>query len=613
MRSASSPAVPPVCIIVLSEYRQRRRRLRPFLQEVSGALQFLDRPLPCFAPDNDSPETVGFIGGNFMTGLAPHEVFAASGVTRQQMGDQSIYTGKCGHFGRKLEHLLESEHTAWGGSVLTFGGLTVQQFYGGDGLLPERIETITVLPPQAGEPRAWGLACRNALNRCWLPATRPLRLSVCMNPERWLLGGQEFVAPGPPASPAEYAAELERWDRKIHSMHGLATRHTRALCWCIFRPSTRLSVQTLRNMLLFALLSFESCIVPAGLPIGMLAATSVSAPINQWSLNSVHASSAGSASSSNVVSNLCLTVEGAAKQPCVLRAKPTFRDPQTLAQVVVWAKWRFERVPLQLSEVTSALFADKTFVAAHRVRVEGLAPAWAVAQRLRFSCDWVPQYDGATLTVLLTEDVRVEGGESGFAPRARICDDGHLEIDGGVWENVPSLVKYIDPTSLVCSNTHSTLNVLGVESAVITTAGKLVALMRGQGETVLARHMDAIARRMGKTGQLHGANSKGVSHGPPLTSGKFEKCVPTLMKNALTGAAEKPLTSLSGVVLTGGQWKVYTDIVSSEPVTRSAAQPPLWRPQSPIVQPLLEVPAWVPDSPLVEVQRPALVSTNVGF
>ena len=164
----------------------------------------------------------------------------------------------------------------------------------------------------------------------------------------------------------------------------------------------------------------------------------------------------------------------------------------------------------------------------------------------------------------------------------------------------------------MCTNTQSCLSVLGVESAVVTTAGKLIGMMRAQGEVVLARHLDAVARRMGKFGPLHGANSKGVSHGPPLTAGKFEKVVPTLMRNALTGVCESPLTSLSGVVLTGGRWRVYTDIMTDACSAPKHAPPVEWVPRSPVVRAALDIAPWEPGSPQVS-RAPQLVSTNVDF
>jgi hypothetical protein len=584
--------------------------------EVSGSLQFLEKPLVCFARNTDTPQSVGFVGNNFMRGLNPVEMFTSAGPARQQMADQSIYTGTCGHLFRKIVHLMEDLHLGWGGCVLTFNGQMVQRNYGGDGLLPERTEIVGVEPPSLSEGREWYVACCRALLCCWLPSDRPLRLSAPFDPHRWLLGGKFFRVPGPPAPASTYIQYLRAMDCRLRRAYGTASRHVRAVMWLVFRPSTALSAPTLNNMLRFALASFDVSVAPGGLTVGISAATAVCAPITQWSLNSVHASSAGSASSSNSISNLRLTVEGSLAQPCALTARTTFRDPASLAHTLMKAEWRLTRVPVRPTDLTRLLLPTTVFRAAYRVYATGGAALWNIAQRLRVKCAWWVQWRGEDMELLLSRDVSPpQPGLSGVFRSVSLCS-GNIVVDRGTWTDVPSVLRYVDASTLACTNAASTLRVLGVEAAVITTARKLLDLIRVQGESyLLGRHICLIARRMGKCGGiLHGANPRGVSQGPPLTAGKFEKVVTSLVDSALKGKKESPLMSLAGIVLTGGRGSSYTELLMPSPLpARVPSSLPIWTPQSPGLRLPSPPPDWDPGSPTVVAGQDGDVSTCADF
>ena len=102
------------------------------LQEVYGKASV--QPLPCYAPDTTAPEASCYVRGNYMHGLSPADVFKMSGPTRQQMSDQSIYTGVVGHLKRKIQVLLKkSTPTGRQREPLGHGS---SRSSGGDGLQP---------------------------------------------------------------------------------------------------------------------------------------------------------------------------------------------------------------------------------------------------------------------------------------------------------------------------------------------------------------------------------------------------------------------------------------------------------------------------------------------
>ena len=173
-------------------------------------------------------------------------------------------------------------------------------------------------------------------------------------------------------------------------------------------------------------------------------------------MNSVHASAANSASSSNVIQTLRLIVDAAAKQPCVLKARCTYADVLSAVHCLTVCSWRLHPVAVRVSELTAAVFPGRVPIAAYRVECTRSIPTWAVAQRLESTGCWLPQYElDGSLTVLLLDGTMSVSGSSGLVASAR-CDGKNLIVDGGTWGMVPQLMPIIDPCTVYCNNTIST-------------------------------------------------------------------------------------------------------------------------------------------------------------
>lgn len=99
--------------------------------------QFVDgrRPqgrLPCFAPDDTSPDARGFCRRSYMQGLGPAEFFFHAMGGREGLVDTSVKTASTGYMQRKLVKCMESHRMAYDGTVRNSNNQVIQYLYGGD-------------------------------------------------------------------------------------------------------------------------------------------------------------------------------------------------------------------------------------------------------------------------------------------------------------------------------------------------------------------------------------------------------------------------------------------------------------------------------------------------
>ncbi|CAE8717147.1 unnamed protein product, partial [Polarella glacialis] len=105
-------------------------------QELEGRLPPLmatQRSLPCFAPNDLSNRTRGYISDRFLTGIRPQEFFFHCMAGREGLVDTAVKTSRSGYLQRCLVKHLESLKVSYDHSVRDADGSVIQFLYGEDG------------------------------------------------------------------------------------------------------------------------------------------------------------------------------------------------------------------------------------------------------------------------------------------------------------------------------------------------------------------------------------------------------------------------------------------------------------------------------------------------
>jgi DNA-directed RNA polymerase beta' subunit len=92
------------------------------------------RSLPCFDLDDVNPESQGFVGNSFFTGLTPVEYFNHMSGSRDGLIDTAIKTSDTGYQHRKFLKAVEDVKVHYDNSVRMANGAILQTIYGDDGL-----------------------------------------------------------------------------------------------------------------------------------------------------------------------------------------------------------------------------------------------------------------------------------------------------------------------------------------------------------------------------------------------------------------------------------------------------------------------------------------------
>ncbi|MCX8165637.1 MAG: DNA-directed RNA polymerase subunit A' [Acidilobaceae archaeon] len=99
---------------------------------------FRTRTLAHFAEGDKSPESRGFIKGNFRDGLRPTEMFFHAVAGREGLIDTAVKTSQSGYMQRRLINALQDLFVTYDGTVRDFWGNVIQLKYGEDGVDPSR-------------------------------------------------------------------------------------------------------------------------------------------------------------------------------------------------------------------------------------------------------------------------------------------------------------------------------------------------------------------------------------------------------------------------------------------------------------------------------------------
>jgi len=97
-------------------------------QDISGTRimdGYMRRPLPHMAKDDLSPETRGFVGNSYMSGLSPIEYIYHAMAGRLGVISTSIKTAETGYIQRKLVKVLEDLYTAYDKTIRNSSGFII--------------------------------------------------------------------------------------------------------------------------------------------------------------------------------------------------------------------------------------------------------------------------------------------------------------------------------------------------------------------------------------------------------------------------------------------------------------------------------------------------------
>jgi len=97
------------------------------------------RTLPHYHPNDHSAEARGFVSGNFITGLTPHETFFHAIGGREGIVATSIKTADTGYIQKKISAKIRDFHVEIDGTVRNSYGAIVQFLYGDDGMNPSQL------------------------------------------------------------------------------------------------------------------------------------------------------------------------------------------------------------------------------------------------------------------------------------------------------------------------------------------------------------------------------------------------------------------------------------------------------------------------------------------
>ena len=101
---------------------------------------FKQRTLPHFGKDDFGPESKGFVGNSYLSGLTPQEFYFHAMGGREGLIDTAVKTSETGYIQRRLVKALEDVMVKYDGTVRNSLGQIIQFLYGEDGMAAEYIE-----------------------------------------------------------------------------------------------------------------------------------------------------------------------------------------------------------------------------------------------------------------------------------------------------------------------------------------------------------------------------------------------------------------------------------------------------------------------------------------
>lgn len=156
-----------------------------------------ERTLPCFAKNDVSLASRGFVHNSFALGLEPHELFYHAIGGREGLVDTAVKTSDTGYLQRRMNKSMEDVHTTTDGFLCNSIDDIISFRWGTDGMHPTRLERVklgilleseaSIQARMTSEEAAVALHCRKQVlrTRTHVLATEiDVRVLLPFNPER---------------------------------------------------------------------------------------------------------------------------------------------------------------------------------------------------------------------------------------------------------------------------------------------------------------------------------------------------------------------------------------------------------------------------------------------
>jgi DNA-directed RNA polymerase beta' subunit len=100
------------------------------------------RSLPCFLPNDESPESGGFVFNNYTKGLTPREYFHHSCGGREGVISTAMKTSQTGYAQKRIARLIDDQKTWIDGTVRDAYGRIISFMYGDDGMDAKKLVNV---------------------------------------------------------------------------------------------------------------------------------------------------------------------------------------------------------------------------------------------------------------------------------------------------------------------------------------------------------------------------------------------------------------------------------------------------------------------------------------
>ena len=274
----------------MNQHQMRMGVGQQYVRGVPPTCPGSDRVLPLFAHGDGRMQARGFVGHSFVDGMTPAEVVFHGMGGREGVVDTAVKTADTGYAYRRLVRSLEDVHANWAGDALLNSGLKLCPL-GGHGCGPERMVHVTLDSLRLPDADLSDTLCPSLARKCKreIQATilRPwctsraisYRCALPCDVERIYrkhLAMQECEGESDAAFPedADVMNLALRVKSPFYTYAVAALPRRRLRSWDAFQAEVVRHIGRAR--------------MEDHTPIGILAASSVAAPMTQLNLNTFH-------------------------------------------------------------------------------------------------------------------------------------------------------------------------------------------------------------------------------------------------------------------------------------------------------------------------------------
>lgn len=265
------------------------------------------RTLSCFSPEEEHPESHGFVKCSYSSGLDPIAFFQCAQGGREGLVDTAVKTSVTGYIQRKLMKGMEAHKVDAFGSVRDAQAGLISPLYGGDGIDAQFLEPVSVsfLSLDVESLKRQFLPWEFKRFKAYFEKARWLKTSPFSQtdfPESCLLPVHvQRMSETLPRTPTRVSSEayFSRVSETIEFFRKKPGTFYLRLCLCYyFRTrvlvAKRVSLEDLDQILERIKNGYAKCRVDAGEMVGALASESIGEPSTQLTLNTFHVAGVGS-------------------------------------------------------------------------------------------------------------------------------------------------------------------------------------------------------------------------------------------------------------------------------------------------------------------------------